>query len=251
MNKAGRETVATAGTSSRKRRKKRKKAGAQGTSKKSLQKKRGEKKKIFEVDIVHHLRRSHHAVSGCSLGELGDACLRGANAAEGLAALWCECQLLLGCTSQALAPWLMRAAVVSERCDFSSGCKESLINQPWKTWPAVKHMKASFVSSRINGIGPDILGGLKSSRALSHPSRQLSPTFASSQCISMDAFHFTSPSHCAWNHSFTTPHLPTAHCSLSWRHNKLKHFRSPHGSLWQCCSWCRCLSTTKTCPVPF
>lgn len=58
---------------------------------------------IFKVDIEHHLRRSHHAVSGCSLGELCDACLRGASVAEGLAALWCECQLLLGCTSQALA----------------------------------------------------------------------------------------------------------------------------------------------------
>lgn len=46
-----------------------------------------------------------------------------------------------------------RCCVRHGRCDFFSGCKNESNQSAVKTWPAVKHMKASFVSLQINREG--------------------------------------------------------------------------------------------------
>lgn len=102
-----------------------------------------------EVDVACHLRRSHQSVSGCSLRKLCEACL-----GETLAAFLCERQLLLCCTSQhSLGDWCEPVLCPALALWFLFWLQRESNQSAVKTWPMVKHRKASFVSLQINHWG--------------------------------------------------------------------------------------------------
>lgn len=107
-----------------------------------------------EMDVARHLRRSHQSVSGCSLGKLCDVCLCDACLGETLAAFLCERQLLLCCTSQrSLSDWCEPVLCPAPALWFPFWLQRESNQSAVKTWPMVKHRKASVVSLQINHWG--------------------------------------------------------------------------------------------------
>lgn len=127
----------------------------QGWEATTQEKTRNFSKNSKEVDTrVCPLKSSYQAVSGCSLCKLCDAWLWDACLEETLAAFLCECQLLLCCTSQrSLHDWCEPVLCPARALWFLFWLQRKSNQSAVKTWPTVKHRKASFVSLQINHKG--------------------------------------------------------------------------------------------------